>query len=316
MSLIDKFIYCIVSYGKIKNFIISNKTKNIENMRKFHNFIKTQLIMYSAKNTQGRTLLDIAVGRGGDLFKWKQANFKIVIGFDNHIESLNEGMRRLSEQIKMKTKLPFVKYYNMSALDTDILTKLSKVEKNIKNLDIVNVNNTLQNQYDVVSCQFALHYFAENSQSLDFVLQMVSTKLKKDGLFIGTATDGDLINKNLENGNVNIPLLTLVKQFKNNYLFYIQTESSTSQQQQLTRQNYFELQGVSSEYYLFKETLITLAKKHDLELIEIKSFFDWYQDYKNSENFKKQQKSKNTLELSPYEMIISFLNFSFVFKKI
>ena len=41
MSRIDKFIECIIQYGKIHNFIISEKTDNIDNLRKFHNYIKS-----------------------------------------------------------------------------------------------------------------------------------------------------------------------------------------------------------------------------------------------------------------------------------
>ena len=75
----------------------------------------------------------------------------------------------------------------------------------------------------------------------------------------------------------------------------------------MTRQNYFELQGVSSEFYLFKEKLRNIALQNNLQLIEYKSFYEWYQIYKKTKSFQ---------ELTIYEMVISFLNFSFIFKKI
>ena len=106
--------------------------------------------------------------------------------------------------------------------------------------------------------------------------------------------------------------MTLVKQNRNNYLFYIQTEKTekTEKSKNLTRQNYFEVQGVSSEYYLFKDKLIEIAQKNDLELVEIKSFYEWYSGGNSGEN-----SGYNGPEMTPYEMIISFLNFSFVFIK-
>ena len=70
MIVIDKFINCIITFGKIQNFIIQNKTLQIENLRKFHNFIKLNLILDACKRTNAKNLLDIACGRGGDLQKW------------------------------------------------------------------------------------------------------------------------------------------------------------------------------------------------------------------------------------------------------
>ena len=111
-----------------------------------------------------------------------------------------------------KIKMPYIIFKNLSILDNNILEKLNSIDSNKK--------------YDVVSCQFALHYFCQNDIILNNILSVISNKLRKNGLFIGTATDGDLIYKILNNGNVNIPLLTLIKKDFNNYLFYIQTEKN------------------------------------------------------------------------------------------
>uniref|UniRef100_A0A6C0LGZ3 mRNA (guanine-N(7))-methyltransferase n=1 Tax=viral metagenome TaxID=1070528 RepID=A0A6C0LGZ3_9ZZZZ len=302
MIEIDKFINCIIALGKIKNFIIHNNTLQIENLRKFHNFIKLNLIIDVCKRTNAKNLLDIACGRGGDLQKWinNKNNLQYILAFDSHQESIFSSIKKGNtfdgaiarfQNIKQnfRGKMPYIMFKNLSILDNNILEKLNSFDSNKK--------------YDVVSCQFALHYFCKNDNILNNVLSVISVKLRKGGLFIGTATDGDLINKILNNGNVNIPLLTLLKKDFNNYLFYIQTEKSKV----LTRQNYFELQGVSSEFYLFKEKLKNLALKNNLKLIEYKSFYEWYQIYKKNKAYNK---------LTIYEMVISFLNFSFIFIKI
>lgn len=302
MVQIDNFIYCIIKYGKIQNFVISNDSNNIDKLRKFHNFIKTQLIINSCIKINAKNLLDVACGRGGDLQKWlnDKINLKYILAFDYHKESIYNSIKKGDsfdgaiarfQNIKnnYKRKMPFINFKQLNLLDNNILSKINNIDSN--------------KLYDIVSCQFALHYFCENDDILDNTLYVISQKLRKDGLFIGTATDGDLINNILKYGNVNIPLLTLVKQNKNNYLFYIQTDVNKT----LTRQNYFEIQGVSSEYYLFKNKLQKLCLKNDLQLIEYKSFHDWYLLYK---------KNNKMLQMSIYEMVISFLNFSFVFKKI
>lgn len=302
MIQIDKFIYCLIKYGKIQNFIITNKSNDIDNLRKFHNFIKLHLILEYCSKTSAKSLLDIACGRGGDLQKWTNngLNLKYILGIDNHSESIYSSIARGDsfdgaiarfKNIKkhFRGKMPFINFQHLNILDNNILQKLNAIDSN--------------KQYDIVSCQFAFHYFVKTEDTLNHVLNIVSQKLRKGGIFIGTATDGDLIKNILDNGNVNIPLLTLVKQTNNNYLFYINTSKDTSKGLiNDLRKNYFEIQGVSSEFYLFKQTLIQIAQKNGLELIEIKSFYDWYSKY-------------NGQEMTPYEMIISFLNFSFVFIK-
>ncbi len=44
-------------------------TESLEGLRKFHNWVKMQLILDAKKKTNGHTLLDVAVGRGGDIMK-------------------------------------------------------------------------------------------------------------------------------------------------------------------------------------------------------------------------------------------------------
>ena len=305
MIKIEKFIYCLIKYGKIQNFIISNESNNIENLRKFHNYIKLSLIIQYCSKTNAKSLLDIACGRGGDLQKWlnNRLNLQYILGFDNHYESIYnstgkgdtfDGAIARFKNIKKNypRKIPFINFQHLNILDTNILQKLNAIDS--------------RKIYDVVSCQFALHYFAKTEEILNHVLSIVSEKLKKGGMFIGTATDGDYIKNILDNGNVNIPLLTLVKQLNSNYLFYINTENDSKSKSTTSinnlRKNYFEVQGVSSEFYLFKQTLIKLAQKNGLELVEIKSFYELYTTY-------------NGPKMTPYEMIISFLNFSFVFIK-
>ena len=303
-------IECILNTGQIQNFIIENDNSNIDNLRKFHNYIKKQLIIQNSKNINANNLLDIASGRGGDMFKWRTAGLQSVFAFDNHKESVEISKDRLKEQLlfenkellklenkqkyiqktknnpnfklydlKNYKKLPNIKYFNLNILQSNIIQKINNLDNNEK--------------YDIISCQFAFHYFSKNIETLNQILSIISSKLKPGGVFVGTATDGDKIKKILKINDVDIPLLTLLNVNEYSYIFNIKSKNSV-------RKTYFELQGESLEYYLQKKQLITIAKKYNLELIEIKTFNEWY------------DKSFN---LSPYEMIISFLNFSFVFKK-
>jgi mRNA (guanine-N7-)-methyltransferase len=285
-NIISHLIYCIIQQGKINNFYLSfeKNVSNIDELRKFHNYIKKNILQIAIHNLNKKSnisLLDIACGRGGDIHKWINFNISKINGIDNHANSIIEAKRRLFQIQKNKqTKYNYF-FHNFNILDPDILLKLNTKD-----------NNQI---YDIVSCQFALHYFCEDNSKLDHVLNIVSQKLSKNGLFIGTASDGDLIYNNLLEKNIIIPILNIIKNSNNSYLYYLNTNKSDK------TINYFEVQGTSQEFFLFKQNLINLAAKNNLMLFNIRSFYDWYKQY--------------DIKLSKYEQIISFFNFSFIFIK-
>ena len=74
------------------------------NLRNFHNFIKSQLITNSARRIPDRfkkSLVDISVGRGGDLFKWNNARISYVLGVDPDAESVEEAKKRYEMACKI-----------------------------------------------------------------------------------------------------------------------------------------------------------------------------------------------------------------------
>ena len=94
-KMLHENIECILNTGQIQNFIIENDNNSIDNLRKFHNYIKKQLIIQNSKNINANNLLDIASGRGGDMFKWRTAGLQSVFAFDNHKESVEISKDRL-----------------------------------------------------------------------------------------------------------------------------------------------------------------------------------------------------------------------------
>ena len=147
--------------------------------------------------------------------------------------------------------------------------------------------------YDVVSCQFSFHYFVED---INVVLNMISKKLKSKGIFIGTATDGDLIKQNLKNTPAIIKSAINLKYISEDmYEFSLNSEKTS-------RETYFEYRGVSREYYLSKAFLIDKCKEFNMYPLSILSFHEWNRNYAG-------------MQMSKEEMACSFLNFSFVFQK-
>lgn len=281
-SEMANFVFETIQVGNLNDIEFSSETG--EPLRKFHNWIKQQLIFESKRLTSGTKLLDVAVGRGGDIFKWSKAGFKYVTGFDCDSKSIYEknnfdGAIKRFNIVKSQMNMPRCYFWHMSATDPFILNLLNGKD-----------HNTI---YDVISCQFSFHYFVEN---INIVLNMISKKLKRNGVFIGTATDGDLIKKNLKNNpDITKSAINLKYISDDMYEFSLNSEKTS-------RETYFEYRGVSKEYYLSKAFLIEKCKEFNMLPVRILSFHEWNSTYTG-------------MQLSKEEMACSFLNFSFVFQK-
>lgn len=281
-SEMANFVFETIQVGNLNDIEFSFETG--EPLRKFHNWIKQQLIFESKRITNGSKLLDVAVGRGGDIFKWSKARFKYVTGFDSDAKSIYEkndfdGAIKRFNSVKSEMNMPKCYFWHMSATDPFILNLLNGKD-----------HNTM---YDVVSCQFSFHYFVED---INVVLNMISKKLKSKGIFIGTATDGDLIKQNLKNTPAIIKSAINLKYISEDmYEFSLNSEKTS-------RETYFEYRGVSREYYLSKAFLIDKCKEFNMYPVRILSFHEWNRNYTG-------------MQMSTEEMACSFLNFSFVFQK-
>lgn len=267
---------------KLFQTIYEDIPRNIDSLREFHNKIKSILILNAKINTRGEKLLDVAVGRGGDIIKWSRAKFKYVTGFDSDKKSIYEehdfdGAIKRFKDVKKNIYVPKCFFWNISATDSNVL-------KILNNKDHGSI-------YDVVSCQFSIHYFISK---LDIVLYMISQKLKRGGMFIGTTIDGDLLYKNLENGNINIPFLNIFKKTDISYVYEIINNGN--------KQTYYDYRGALPEYFVFKKILVEKCKDYSLSLIRFKNFHEWNKEI--------------DINLTTHEKIISYFNFSFEFLKI
>jgi SAM-dependent methyltransferase len=161
-----------------------------KNLRKFHNSIKRNLYNKYAKNVG--SLLELAVGKGGDIDKWCSNNIKHVIGYDINEESITECKKRVkNKQVNCKTK----------------------VQVYTKDLSVNIIN--LKFKVDIVSAMFSFHYFFKNKSTFDTVILSIKSNLKSGGLFIGCFFDGDSVNNFLKtNSNNNEFTITKEGKFK------------------------------------------------------------------------------------------------------
>tara|TARA_B100001094_G_scaffold326648_1_gene383213 strand:+ start:13429 stop:14217 length:789 start_codon:yes stop_codon:yes gene_type:complete len=250
-------------------------------MRQFHNCIKNDLIQTVAKNFDQIyiRLLDIGVGKGGDIQKWDSAKIDYVIGIDVDKFSIIEARNRFKESNITRDYQFYVTQYNASVA---------------KSLYSLGKHTTM---YNIISCQFALHYFFANKYTVTSFFKDIGEKLIPGGYFIGTIVDGEsvleLLNnqRNYDNSVIKIQKFFESPKYIGDFIKY-----------SLTGTLYFGENFVSNEYLVFKQTLIEECKNVGLEFISYTKFSDY--------NFQMKELMSSDSKIS------SFLNASFIFRKL
>ena len=234
--------------------------------RRFHNKIKEYLI---EKFMKGKIVLDIGSGAGGDIQKYIKHNVKGVRGVD----------------------IVNVEY------DYPKHMKFYKVNQNY-NLENVLRNDSLK-FFDVINCQFAIHYFFESQKKLDRLIENVNNTLKKKGVFVITCMDGmKAINKMTKNKyKTNVVTMKLGKSNTNSLVgneIEVKVEGT----------KYFK--NKSSKEYLVNITKFVKHMENNGFVLEMQSNFG---EFKNV--------NKNTYELmSQHEKDFSTLHTALVFSKL
>ena len=296
------------------------KASRIIFLRSFNNWVKASMInKYCKKLGKGVAVLELCCGKGGDLDKYFMNNIKLFVGADISKESLKNAMDRL-EKIKnekykdnFRIKCIFIKD-DLSSPDNRFLEKINK-----------------NYYFDLVSCQFALHYHFQNEERLNAFLTNVSSRLCEGGYFIGTIIEDNVIVKRLRNrkkiaenkylkekftfGNEYYSVKFSQKHFdvKNGpfgikYGFYL--EDSIDNRDEEGKIKYVE------EYLIVFNEFVELCKKYDLYLVEKENFTKFYSDYVKIEQFKRLSermlKDLNNVNIKQqWEIIQLYMVFAF-----
>lgn len=194
------------------------KTTVAKSLRNFHNYVKKKLIV--GTGNRGDTLIDYAVGVGGDLYKWIEAKLDFVFGIDyskDNIENHKDGACARYLDLRLKyNPIPGVLFAhgNSGANIRNGSALISERDKQISNAVFGNGGKDKEelgdgvykrfgigkDGFNVSSCQFAIHYFFGGSETqngnlkiLHSFLRNVSECTKVNGYFIGTCYDGETV---------------------------------------------------------------------------------------------------------------------------
>ena len=274
-------------------------------VRAFHNRVKEG--QYSSYVVPGNTLLELAVGRGGDLHKWRRTKPSKVLGLDISATNINmprQGacVRYLNEKKRSNEFLPKVLFAQAD------MTKTFE-EQESRYLKIVFGDEPATTPYlaefkgiaewDLVACQFALHYACASEEMFKtFVGNLKHCKT----IFFGTVLDGQAVYSLLmgkerhtfrSNGKT---LAEITKKYEDAG----QWKDEFGQQIDVLLESTVK---PSPEYLVPFEAVTRILSEAGLELIDSKSFKDIYA-------------TQNQVVLDKAEQEFSFLYRTFAFKRV
>lgn len=188
-------------------------------MLDFHNLGIKKTLYQRVPHTR---LLELACGKAGDLGRWREYGFSFVLGVDlvkNNIVSPTDGAyarmldhRRGSNMIAGQTPGEAPRYMDVvfavgdcakpletgaAAGEDDESKELLRVLYGVKPSSATwmkMIAGKAKRRFDVVACQFAIHYFFKDPDTLHGFLTNVSNNLSPGGKFIGTCMDGERVD--------------------------------------------------------------------------------------------------------------------------
>lgn len=330
----------------------SSDKKRSRAMRDFHNlYIKKRLI--NGVSGDGYSLMDLAVGKGGDIPKWQYSKLGFVYGIDisrDNIENRKDGVCARYLDMKRKKRLfdglfvPGDSSKSLKSGDAFYSEKIHDIhnavfgkgakDKRKLGEGVYNLYGRAAEGFNIVSCQFAIHYMFENKDKLYTFIKNVSDCCKVGGYFIGTCYDGrkifNMLNKvKLGEGiskHKNEKLIfQLIKQY--DFKTFDDNESCLGYAIDVFQDS---INNTITEYLVNFEYLkivmehfgFVLIDELEAQTMQLNSGITNFGDaFKTMEAFMKINPSEkkyigNALKLSKEEMFISFLNNYFIFKKV
>lgn len=224
-------------------------------LRDYHNHVKYELYKELITDSQN-DLLDIGVGRGGDMHKWHKCNIQNVYGIDISKGAVLDAISRFKGCEHLRSR-NYRFYY-------------TRKKESFKNIYESKIKPMKQDRFKYISCMFAFHYFFESEISLNQFFSDINSFIDNDGMLIITVPDGDSIikllnnNQTFQNQCMRIDLASRdIRGIGDEIDFY------------LTDTLYFGDKLVSKEYLVFEKVLLKKCKQFNYKVIKNCMFHDY-----------------------------------------
>ena len=311
----------------------SQKTGSMRSVYRFHNLVKKALLHKHCD--KGSRVLDLGCGEMGDLLKYLDLELELLVGIDNNKHNLiNPQKGALKRILDYKKNLEAPELDGNHMLDRTFLV-WGDASKNIASgqagldslhkfyLDLLYGNiikrehlerlsnpklkkfrGSAQGKFDLISCQFAMHYFFQNTKTINEFLLNISENLKLGGKMVATFFDGEKIFKLLE-GHKKVEC----KDKQGKLLWRIEKKYQVSK---FTADE----KCLSLPISVYIETFTKSFEEYLINISYLKEFLPLYGlEIQSLKSFKDLQKEIRYQELDSDQEIFSFLNTAMVLVK-
>jgi ribA/ribD-fused uncharacterized protein len=286
---------------------LESRDRAMKDVLEFHNTLKKGL--YKSYVKKGSTLLELAVGRGNDLHKWRLVGPSKVVGIDlseTNLSAPRQGacVRYLqTKRESPKEKLPLVLFLaadmtqSLEAQDNRYLRLL--LGKEPPSTSYLEQFAGLQT-FDAISCQFAIHYACGSEETFRTFVGNLTAHGK--GIFFGTCMDGQEVYKLLlgTTGHIFRSAKSVWGEIRKDYA---EGESWTEDFGKQITVKLESFERPVQEYLVPWGKVVEILKENGYELIQTTLFSD---AYANQTRFTFEQEHQN----------FSFLHRSFAFKRV
>lgn len=270
-------------------------------LRSFNNWIKSVLIQLHTR--PGARVLDLCSGKGGDMNKWDKARISAYVACDTAPVSVQQAAERYNSMSGATFRPIFLVGDCFAVRLTEFLP-----------------DDAL---FDVVSCQFAMHYAFESEARVRQMLVNVTERLRPGGFFIGTTTDANVIVKKFRAIDA-MEIKNAVCRVELDDGFKEKRFAIDSGSQYGIRYSFTLDQNVEDcpEYLVHFPSLKEVAAEYELELVLLCNFHDFCRDYSSDEYpqfkalFQRMVFGKSPDPMSPDEWDTVYLYTAFAFKKV
>lgn len=158
-----------------------------KSQRGFNSFVKSHILDNIVNNeklsikTKTNNIIDLAAGRGQDMARLANLNFKNALFLDNDTNAL-------SELINRKHNLKAKKGMNIFSHKIDLTDNYINIIKQLEQFESFKKNSA-----DIIICNFAIHYLVGNTNNINNLIQLINYYLIPSGRFIFTCFDGQVI---------------------------------------------------------------------------------------------------------------------------
>jgi ribA/ribD-fused uncharacterized protein len=282
---------------------IKRESRTFQVVYKFHNRIKEDL--YKKHMTKGDTLLELAVGKGGDLQKWLNAEPSRIVGMDISLPNLDSVVDSASKRYldtKRTRRTPpllllegdFTHHPLFAQADPymPILLGAPGSTEYLKQFEGLS-------SFDDVSCQFAMHYACATEETFRNFAKNIRDSCKTH--FFGTCSDGQAIYSLLLGKETHMFMVDgrVAGQYTKKY----QDKATWEEEFGMPVQVYLEsFVKPETEYLVPFEKVVSILGEMGFELVDTKMFSEIYG-------------GQTQIVLENVQKEFSFLNRAFAFKR-